>query len=208
MECGRLACVLIVGVLIKHILLYCSGLGSEWYCLMNKTFSKLRETSAAPSPGQPFPPSSHDPEGCIDPRSVIPNPPLPLTKPQVHGKSPHEHASEQVLARPPSGFRDFDERGVAILWLMNNPLYGQLDAGAIWNRTFNEGGLESAGCPRCGVWLGVLRAPRVRRVPHIRARERRSGARRAGRLEPPHPAAPAGGPRKLPVPPSPSAHTV
>ena len=21
---------------------------------------------------------------------------------------------------------------------MNNPLYGQLDAGAIWNRTFNE----------------------------------------------------------------------
>ena len=25
-----------------------------------------------------------------------------------------------------------------VLWLMNNPLYGQLDAGAIWNRTFNE----------------------------------------------------------------------
>ena len=31
-----------------------------------------------------------------------------------------------------------DERSVAILWLMQNPLYGQLDAGAIWNRTFNE----------------------------------------------------------------------
>ena len=42
------------------------------------------------------------------------------------------------LARPPPGFRTFDERGVAILWLMQNPLYGQLDAGAIWNRTFNE----------------------------------------------------------------------
>ena len=27
---------------------------------------------------------------------------------------------------------------MAVLWLMNNPLYGQLDAGAIWNRTFNE----------------------------------------------------------------------
>ena len=25
-----------------------------------------------------------------------------------------------------------------LLWLMNNPLYGQLDAGAIWNRTFND----------------------------------------------------------------------
>ena len=46
--------------------------------------------------------------------------------------------SEQVLARAPPGFRDVDERGVEIYWLMNNPLYGQLDAGAIWNRTFNE----------------------------------------------------------------------
>ena len=25
-----------------------------------------------------------------------------------------------------------------LYWLMHNPLYGQLDAGAIWNRTFNE----------------------------------------------------------------------
>ena len=49
-----------------------------------------------------------------------------------------QQASEQVLARPPPGFRTTDERGVAVLWLMNNPLYGQLDAGAIWNRTFNE----------------------------------------------------------------------
>ena len=49
-----------------------------------------------------------------------------------------QQASEQVLARPPPGFRTTDERGVEVLWLMNNPLYGQLDAGAIWNRTFNE----------------------------------------------------------------------
>ena len=39
-----------------------------------------------------------------------------------------QHASEQVLARPPAGFRTVDERGVPILWLRNNPLYGQLDA--------------------------------------------------------------------------------
>ena len=25
-----------------------------------------------------------------------------------------------------------------MLWLMNIPLYGQQDAGAIWNRTYNE----------------------------------------------------------------------
>ena len=47
-------------------------------------------------------------------------------------------ANEQMLVRPPVGFRSHDERGVEILWLMNNPLYGQCDAGAIWNRTFNE----------------------------------------------------------------------
>ena len=43
-----------------------------------------------------------------------------------------------MLARAPAGFRVTDERGVELYWLMNNPLYGQLDAGAIWNRTFNE----------------------------------------------------------------------
>mgnify|MGYP003941231743 CR=1 FL=1 len=46
--------------------------------------------------------------------------------------------SEQVLARPPHDFRESDEDGKEILWLMNNPLYGQVDAGAIWNRTFND----------------------------------------------------------------------
>ena len=49
-----------------------------------------------------------------------------------------QRSSEQVLARAPVGFRVTDERGVEQYWLMNNPLYGQLDAGAIWNRTFNE----------------------------------------------------------------------
>ena len=42
------------------------------------------------------------------------------------------------MARPPVGFREYDERGVEILWLMNGPLYGQSDAGAIWNRTFTH----------------------------------------------------------------------
>ena len=46
-------------------------------------------------------------------------------------------SEEQVLARPPYDFREVDERGVEVLWLMRHPLYGQVDAGAIWNRTFN-----------------------------------------------------------------------
>ena len=33
-----------------------------------------------------------------------------------------QQASEQVLARPPPGLRTTDERGVEVLWLMNNPL--------------------------------------------------------------------------------------
>ena len=64
-----------------------------------------------------------------------------------------QNEDEQVLARPPHGFREFDERGVEILWLMRHPLYGQVDAGAIWNRTFNatlvnpRGGGERAAPP-------------------------------------------------------------
>ena len=49
-----------------------------------------------------------------------------------------QKASEQVVARPPPGWSRTDERGVKLLWLMHSPLYGQLDAGAIWNRTFND----------------------------------------------------------------------
>ena len=49
-----------------------------------------------------------------------------------------QRSTERVLARAPVGHRVCDERGVELYWFMNNPLYGQLDAGAIWNRTFNE----------------------------------------------------------------------
>ena len=49
-----------------------------------------------------------------------------------------QRASEQTLLRPPVGFRQYDERGVETLWLMSHPLYGQADAGAIWNRTINS----------------------------------------------------------------------
>ena len=48
-----------------------------------------------------------------------------------------QRESERVLARAPVGFREFDERGYEILWWMNAPLYGQVDAGSIWNRTVN-----------------------------------------------------------------------
>ena len=46
--------------------------------------------------------------------------------------------SERTLARPPPGFLESDERGVQVFWLMLAPLYGQCDAGAVWNRTLNK----------------------------------------------------------------------
>ena len=46
--------------------------------------------------------------------------------------------SEIVYARPPPGYRTFNEHGVPIVWRMLVPLYGQEDAGLIWYRTFVE----------------------------------------------------------------------
>eukprot|EP00966_Prymnesium_polylepis_P331588 7387168-Prymnesium_polylepis.1 len=66
-----------------------------------------------------------------------------------------QKASEQVLLIPPPGFRFADERGVKIYWLTNNPLYGQADAGAIWNRTANDYITTEGKLPRCPQEPGV-----------------------------------------------------
>lgn len=59
-----------------------------------------------------------------------------------------QRKAEQMVLRPPLGFRKYDERGVEILWLMHSPLYGQGDAGAIWNRTINSFLVEELGFER------------------------------------------------------------
>ena len=41
---------------------------------------------------------------------------------------------EVHYARPPPGFRTF-VRGVPVVWRLKSPLYGEADAGRIWNRT-------------------------------------------------------------------------
>ena len=49
--------------------------------------------------------------------------------------------NEIVYARPPADFpggtryRTFDDRGVPLVWRLRVPLYGEADAGRIWNRT-------------------------------------------------------------------------
>jgi len=70
-----------------------------------------------------------------------------------------QRAEEQVVARPPKGFQTVDERGVEVLWLMVAPLYGQVDAGAIWNRTLDNhltAGTDAGGCGRGGPHGGGL----------------------------------------------------
>ena len=48
---------------------------------------------------------------------------------------------EVVYARPPPNFpggtkyRIYDDRGVPLVWRLKVPLYGEADAGRIWNRT-------------------------------------------------------------------------
>ena len=45
---------------------------------------------------------------------------------------------EVVYARPPPGYRTHDTRGVPVVWKMLRPLYGQADAGRIWQRTIHK----------------------------------------------------------------------
>ena len=60
-----------------------------------------------------------------------------------------QRPEEQKLLRAPPGFRKYDERGVELYWLTNNPLYGQPDAGGIWNRTINEFVTDKCELERC-----------------------------------------------------------
>ena len=78
---------------------------------------------------------------------------------------------EQVLLRPPPGYRRVDERGVEILWITNHPLYGQGDAGAIWNRTMNQCLESECKLPRCPqepcVYSAEFGTKEAGRVNHI-----------------------------------------
>ena len=63
------------------------------------------------------------------------------------------HLRPDLLRQVPVGFRTYDERGCEFYWLMSAPLYGQADAGAIWNRTvskaYTDPEPEGLGFDRC-----------------------------------------------------------
>ena len=52
-----------------------------------------------------------------------------------HVHSPYD---EEIVARAPRHFREYHENGEEYFWLMLVPLYGQSNAGHIWNRTWDE----------------------------------------------------------------------
>ena len=43
-----------------------------------------------------------------------------------------------IYARPPAGYRTHDRRGVPVVWKLTAPLYGEADAGRLWNRTLHR----------------------------------------------------------------------
>ena len=43
--------------------------------------------------------------------------------------------NETLYARPPPGYRTFVRGDVPVVWKLCVPLYGEADAGRIWNRT-------------------------------------------------------------------------
>ena len=59
-------------------------------------------------------------------------------------KGVFEDGSEALYARPPPGYRTFIN-GVALIWKLNTPLYGEADAGRIWYKTFVKFLLEERG---------------------------------------------------------------
>jgi len=70
-------------------------------------------------------------------------PPTPMPSPAVRQRTFDVEAAylkgtfadgEVHYARPPPGYRVF-ERGVPVVWQLKVPLYGEADAGRIWNRT-------------------------------------------------------------------------
>ena len=67
--------------------------------------------------------------------SICPSAPPTLRRCDLKGKF---NDNEVVYARPPPGYRTYTFRNglrVPIVWMLKVPLYGEVDAGYIWNRT-------------------------------------------------------------------------
>ena len=59
-------------------------------------------------------------------------------------KGEFEAGADTLYGRPPPGYRSYIG-GVAVIWKLNTPLYGEADAGRIWYKTFVKFLIEERG---------------------------------------------------------------
>ena len=79
--------------------------------------------------------------------------------------------SKPLLARPPPGYRTYIN-GVAVIWVLNTPLYGEADAGRIWYKTFvafliNERGFTQSRYDPCYFWKVLPDGSRMNCVIYV-----------------------------------------
>ena len=71
-------------------------------------------------------------------------------------KGVFEEGTEVLYARPPPGYRKY-VNGIALIWKLRTPLYGEADAGRIWYKTFmkfmiDERGFTQSEYDPCMLW--------------------------------------------------------
>ena len=79
--------------------------------------------------------------------------------------------SPPLYGRPPPGYRSF-VNGVALIWVLNTPLYGEADAGRIWYKTLVKFLLEERGFTQskydpCLFWKFISDGSRIYYVIYV-----------------------------------------
>ena len=79
--------------------------------------------------------------------------------------------SAPLYGRPPPGYRSF-VNGIALIWVLKTPLYGEADAGRIWYKTFikfliNDRGFKQSKYDPCLFWKHLANGSRMYIVIYV-----------------------------------------
>ena len=79
--------------------------------------------------------------------------------------------SKPLYGRPPPGYRSF-ANGIALIWVLKTPLYGEADAGRIWHQTFvkfllKERGFTQSKYDPCLFWKLLKDGSRIYIVIYV-----------------------------------------
>ena len=79
--------------------------------------------------------------------------------------------NETLYARPPPGYRSYVKGNVPVVWKLNVPIYGEADAGRIWNRTLlkqlQKQGFEQSEYDPCYFWKHLADGTRMDMVMYV-----------------------------------------